>query len=118
MDITIKVETAMLRDRIQENRDKHRMIFEDALDGFRAQVIAQLEARLEQMRNGKMIELAIRLPQPVDHTEDYDRVLDMLDMHVKDTIDISNDEFAMYVRDDWAWKREFAATTSNYTTLR
>lgn len=116
-ELTITANKFDLIGRIQNNRDKHRNIFEKAVTGFREQVIAQLEARLEMIRNGRKVDLSIRLPEPEDHTEDYDRVLDMLEMHRGDTIDISNDEFAMYVRDDWAWKRNWIAGVSNYTKV-
>jgi hypothetical protein len=116
-DLTVEVDTQELLKRIRENRDKHRAIFESALEGFKTQVIEHLERRLEQIRKGKLPDLTIRLPQPEDHTEDYDCVIDMLETHTKDTIQISNLEFAMYVRDDWQWKRQFNQTVSNYTAL-
>lgn len=116
-DLIVEVDTQELLKRIRENRDKHRAIFESALEGFKTQVIEHLEKRLEQVRKGKVPDLMIRLPQPEDHTEDYDCVIDMLETHTKDTIQISNQEFAMYVRDDWSWKRQFVATASNYTQM-
>lgn len=34
----------------------------------------------------------------------------MLAMSVEDQIELTSQEFAQYVRDDWAWKRQFTDT--------
>ena len=38
----------------------------------------------------------------------------MATMSVEDTISLSEDEFAMYVMDQWRWKQDFAETTLRY----
>jgi hypothetical protein len=37
-----------------------------------------------------------------------------MEMTVDETIHISHTDFDKYVLDDWAWKRDFAATASLY----
>lgn len=117
-ELIVTVNKADLREKVQRNRDNHRLIFEEALEGYRLQAIEALDERIKDFRKGRIPDLMeiIRLPVPQDHTSDYDRVLEMLDMHQGDTIDISQEDFANYVRDDWSWKKQFLSTASNYTS--
>jgi hypothetical protein len=105
------VQRGKLLERLGENREKHRAIFESALEGYRSRAIVELDAMLEDAKAGRQIRRMVSLIEPEDHTEDYDRVIDMLEMSVNDEIEISAQEFAQYVRDDWAWKRAFYAST-------
>jgi hypothetical protein len=55
------------------------------------------------------------MTRPEDHTRDYDRVIAMLERHQGEAIDLLEDDFAMYVQDDWAWKAQFLASNSGYS---
>jgi len=104
-----------LRERVQANRDQHRAIFESAVEGYRGAVMKWFGAQMDRLRDGKDdFQVSFTGTRPQDHTEDYDRVLDMLDMSEDDTITLSEDEFAQYVRDDWGWKRNFMAMSATY----
>lgn len=50
---------------------------------------------------------AWRLPQPVDHTDDDDQVIGLLEMAVADEVEPSDGDYAQYVRDDWGWRHDF-----------
>lgn len=95
---------------VAENRDKHRQLFEEALEAFREKAIENLEARIRQIRDGGKIDLYLDLQQPEDHTEDYDRVIEMLQYEVENEVKLSNTEFAQYVQDNWGWKTAFTQT--------
>lgn len=112
---TIIVLKDELREIVQANRDEHRNDFLEAQEKFRERVVEELERRLEDARQGRQVDMAIRLPVPEDHTADYDRVLRMLDISVGDTIELEEDDVACYVQDDWAWKRAWISTMSNYS---
>lgn len=100
--------------RVQANRDKHRATFEKALEGYKALMLRELEHRIHDLKRGRRIDRYIRLDEPEDHTDDYDRVLEMARMSVEDTIDLTGQDFAMYVMDQWSWKHDFEATTAMY----
>lgn len=112
---TITVKKIDLMGRVEKNRSVHRKIFEEAVEGYKKQAIKLLEDHIERIKNGKVEEVFVRLPQPEDHTTDYDRILEMLAMHIEDEIAIDEDAFASYVMDDWSWKRQFLATNSAYS---
>ncbi len=104
-----------LLEAIKGNRDQHQHVFEEALLGYKEKIIEVLEENLEDARTGVMIDETIYLQRPVNHTRDYDRVLMMLEMSDDETHELSEQEFAQYVMDDWSWKRQFLMTNSAYS---
>ena len=111
---TIEVDKPEFLERVGANRDNHRTVFEQALDGYRRRLERELRQRLHDLSRGRRIEQSIRLPEPEDHTDDYDRVLAMAQMSIRDTVELSENEFAMYVMDQWSWKQDFTDTTLRY----
>lgn len=103
-----------LRERVQQNRNKHRALYEEAREGYYKQVEKFFKEQLKRVRAGEDFVSYFNDPVPEDHTDDYDNVLDMLDMALGANITLSNQEFRQYVRDDWGWKTTFTATTSTY----
>lgn len=112
-DVTVKKEE--LRAKVQANRDAHKAIFDEAVEGYRAKIVGLLEDHLKRVKKGKMEAIKIWLPIPEDHTNDYNRVLAMLDMSVDAEITIDQNTFASYVMDDWHWKNEFLTASSAYS---
>ena len=112
----IKVKKAELLAILEKNRDAHHGIFLEAQEGFRKVVISELEKHLKLARNGKQqIKQYMALPEPEDHTRDYERVISMLKMDLSDTVELSERDYAQYVQDDWAWKRQFLGTNRIYS---
>jgi hypothetical protein len=68
---------------------------------------------LTDAKAGKPIRRAISLPEPVDHTSDYARVVSTLEMSAEDIVQLSADQFDQYVLDNWNW-RKFAYETNQY----
>lgn len=113
----ITVNKKELIDKIKANRAEHATVFEAALEGYKTFVLEQLEKRIERLRKGKTIEENLRYLVPQDHTDEYDRVIDMLEMHLEDDITLDIGLYAQYVDNDWDWARNFAASNSSYTVL-
>lgn len=99
---------------VQANRDQHRSTFHRALEGYRSALLGELERRIRDLRRGRRIDVYIRLPEPQDHTEDYDRVLTMARMSVDDVVELRQEDFGMYVMDQWHWRRDFDDTARYY----
>ncbi len=96
------------------NRDKHRTVFEAALGGYKKQLLADLEANVAALKAGRVPDVTVRYSRPQDHTRDYDRVLRMLRLHEGDTFELTEQDFAQYVEDDWAWKRQWVKMSNTY----
>ena len=114
----IKVNKAELLKKLRENRNEHRAIFEEALEGYRAEAIRLLDKALADAKKGRKIITYIHLQEPVDQTKDYDRAIGMLEMCVDNEITVTSQEYAQYVMDDWSWKEQFLATNTFYTEMK
>lgn len=103
----ITVEKSALLEKLKQNRSDHRAIFEEALAGFQAEAEAELQEQLKNLRAGLRRNVFVSKPIPTDHTADYDRAIAMVEMSMGSTVDLSEDDFAQYVMDDWGWQRQF-----------
>jgi hypothetical protein len=112
----VKVHKAALIETLTKNRDEHRATFLKAQERFRERVIEELDARLERARKGKQVDLAIRLPEPVDYTDEYQRALDMLEWEIDEEVELDQEGFAQLVRNEWSWQRMWASNSLAYTT--
>lgn len=101
---------------IHTNREHHRKIFLEAQDGYRIAMIAELDGRLREAREGRRISRMAFLSEPEDHTRDYDRILTMLEMCTEAQVELNELEFGQYVMDDWQWKRSFLVSNSAYSS--
>ena len=113
----VKIKKSDLLSKITENRGQHRRIFEEALVGYRAAAIDELDRALKDAREGRRIRRGMTLVEPLDHTAEYDSVIEMLKMSVDDVIELNWGAFLSYVRDEWEWKRQFLVTNSKYSSV-
>lgn len=114
----IRVEKVKLLEILKKNRSEHRGIFIEAQKKFRQVAIKALDAQLKAARSGKpfvLTNLAV-LEAPQDHTADYDRSIQMLEMSVDDSITVDEREFQNYVQDIWQWSREWAVSNMRYVS--
>lgn len=112
----VNVHKDNLLEELQTNRENHREIYEEALEGYKDKVRAELENYLQRVENGDVLSIRVNLPRPEDHTDDYDRAIKMVQMSVDDELELTENEFAQYVMDDWGWKQSFTASTAMYTS--
>jgi hypothetical protein len=113
----IRVEKKQLISDLKKNRSKHRAIFEQAVEGYRNLAVQQLTDHVKRIQKGKLVEVYVRLPLPEDHTRDYDRVIQMLERSLDETVFLSEADFRAYVQDDWDWKRAFLTSNATYSAV-
>ena len=111
---SINVKRTDLLDILKKNRENHRDIFEKAQDIYREQAIQELDRMLSDAKANKKIRRFVMLPEPEDHTEDYDRAISMMEMSVDDIIELVETDHSQYVMDNWGWQKSFATNTSSY----
>lgn len=111
---SVRVKKDELLEKMKKNREGHRALFEKAVIGYRKALLERLEGMIADIKRGSRVEQTIRLPEPADHTKDYDCVISMLEMSTEDEIDLDSRSFSHYVMDDWAWKDEWVASNSVY----
>lgn len=101
--------------KIKVNRDGHRAIFEEALEGYHLRVIELLEEAKQRALDNKRERITISIPYPEDHTDEYDTIISMLEMSLDEEIDLEAYDFQCYVLDKWVWKKQFLTSNSMYS---
>lgn len=114
----VKVKREELLEKVKANRDSHRANFEKAQEIYREEIITELDRMLEDAKHRRKIRRSVSLPEPEDHTKDYDRVITMLEMSVDPVIKLDQQTFGMYVMDQWSWSASFASNTLSYNSRR
>jgi len=112
---TITVNRNDLLARIRKNRDDHHALFVKAQEGFRARAIEELDDMMKHAQSGE-VRLYVGLEPPQDHTAEYDRAIDMLEMEVAEQVQISRVDFAQLVRNEWAWFHSATVTNTLYAS--
>ena len=104
---------------LKENREKHIQIYNDALEGIRVEYKKLLEKELKRLEDGKSVKTSISIEMPTSHEEQYDEVIEMLEMAVSKEVTLTRHEFQQYVQDKWISQSEknilrtFALSSSN-----
>ena len=110
----VRVTRQALLAALNTNRKAHRDEFLKAQTGWRAVIVEELDRRLADARANRKIQAVFHVPEPEDHTKDYDRIIRMVDMEVADTIEINERDFACFVMDEWSWKAGWTASNTTY----
>lgn len=112
---TVLVDKSDILIAIKENRENHRTKFEEAMNGYKERAIELLEEHIQRIRDNAPEQVIVSLPLPEDHTEDYDRVISQLEYSMDERLELNEQEFNQYVRDQWGWQTTFAQTYAMYT---
>lgn len=109
---------------LRRNRARHMESYETALRGYWMKYYALLvKARddltkiIKTVRNHNepdLSKLRFSLPKPVSHEKDYTRVIGMLEMSSDINIEVTEEEFMRYVKDQWQWRDEFVSNSTMY----
>lgn len=115
---TVKVKKDQLRETLLENKETHVKDFELAWEKYHERVIHNVEQLLQHakdVKKGEPVNVHIGLQAPVNHEEDYERALEMLEWEVGDHVELTQAEFQQLVQDDWSWKQHFSSLNMAYT---
>lgn len=54
------------------------------------------------------------LKYPENHLDDYERIINMLEMTIANKVELSMQDFDCYTRNNWSWKKDFVASNIGY----
>lgn len=112
---SVSVDKAKLVETLKTNRDEHRANFEEALEGWAKAVVAEIDRLREDALAKRKINQYISHTRPEDHTDDYDRVIAMLEWSNEGEVVLTEQEFAHYVQDNWGWSEGWTISNSAYS---
>jgi len=115
MNMTVTCKTREVLTAIKKNREQHAKIVEEARVGYIEKAKEALVKKLDKLKSGKMVQMYIGLGLPEDHSEEYDTVIKMLEMHTGDTIELSANEVRQFIEDKWQWRDNFLRNNAVYS---
>ena len=101
---------------LKENRENHKHIVKEAQEGYLGALQRELKAKLSALKKGKTISPHSSLCAPGDNTNEYDTVIEMLEMTTDEALVLNKNDFRCYVMDKWQWQRSFLDNASNFST--
>lgn len=100
---------------LRENREKHLKIVKEARDGYLKDAKRKLTEKLTAVAEGKVRDFSIHLRPPQDHTKEYDTVIEALEMHIEDCIELTAEQIRNFVQDKWDWSYHFFVENAAYS---
>ena len=103
---------------LEHNLEMHIETFEEIRKKFLEHVIERAEEDISLAKQDKFPKIRHNLPVPENHSKDYNRAINMLKMDVRNEVNLTEEQYAQFIDNDWAWQRSFTSTTEFYTQRR
>ena len=114
----VKVDKNDLLSILKTNRDKHEKDYNDAMGGYRLVAEAELKKKLKKVRAGEKFTLYFKdLREPDSHVQEYQNVIDMLEVSTDMFVEISMEDYLKYYKNEWNWCTSWKFHNSGYATL-
>lgn len=114
MEITVNKKD--LLDALITNRDEHVLTFQKAIEKYRFKAIEFFTEQLDIISSGGEVERYMRLPLPEEHTDDFDRAIQMVEWHQGTEMILTDQQFEQFVRNRWGWHQTFITNTASYVS--
>lgn len=115
----ITVDKANLLSTLRANRDAHHAEYEEAVEVYKRRFVVEAQHfaddAINRSKAGIPFDAFMWLPVPEEHTDDYDRVIALMEWELADTVELSESDFRCYVLNEWGWMSSFTANTRSYT---
>lgn len=127
--LTIDVQVGTLINTLEVNRDKHLKAYERAKKGWEKLLQRELETKLKVLtrRPGAAVVRAIKTngqsegdlsriinQKPTNYLGEYDEAIEMLKFADNATIELDQEQYRAYVKDEWSWKTHWEASNTAY----
>lgn len=115
--MTVSMSRAVLIDEVKANRETHRALYDEAVIGYRSQVVKRLKELITDLENDKLVDVEVNLPVPQDLSHEYDLVIGMLETANDENVEVSAIDYRQLVMDRWHWKQGWVNTISLYLEI-
>lgn len=107
IDIEVTVKRLELIARLKKNKKKHEREFEKAIRLWQKDLEKAIQdIDLETIKQYPMELDDLHKNCPISFLSEYDDIIDMFEMAIKDEILLSAEAFRNFCRDEWDWKSE------------
>lgn len=108
---TINVNRADLITKIKANKENHVIEYDKAVIAYKQEALRQLNALAISVAEGAL-DIKLNLITPINNAKNYDKILEMFEWEINDTVVLEQREFIEYVQDetDFAVSAKFSNT--------
>jgi len=111
----VRIKRNELLDTVIKNREIHSKEYTKALDDRLLVIEETLRSLHYDLVNHVDIPESVDFPLPQSFLSEYDKIIKMIEMEVREEIEITHDQFKQWVMDDWQWTSMFKSLTSTYS---
>lgn len=115
---TVLISKDKLLNKMAANRNGHHADFVEAHCGWQEKVIEELEKALKNAKEDIEFITNFNIPEPIDHTDEYDQIIDQIKWNEEEQIKLDYRDFNRFVLDNWDWKDEFIGTNAFYSKFK
>lgn len=114
---SVNVDRKKLLAALKENLVKHLTAYHQAVIDYRVALQVDLTAALVQANDPKsrLDKIKVDFAHPKSYASEYQQVIDMLEFSVDETINLDNQAFRAYIKDEWSWKAGFELSNNVYS---
>lgn len=120
----VRVERKKVLETLKENRESHLQEYNDAITGWREQIqqmVDSLNGDTEGLSDDELQSRVLEIKdevydRPQSHVDQYDQYIEMLETSLDDELELTQEQFAKFMRDDWSWKSQFRASSAKYSS--
>ena len=115
--MNVRINRMDLLNILKENRDEHLELYNEACVAYKKEMAAHLQKmvkKVQQAEDGEAVQVWISLPCPEEHTADFDRIIDMVEHDTRNELELSENEAAQYISNNWNWIKSFTSNTTSY----
>lgn len=113
----IRIDKGKLIEVLANNREKHKAEYDDAVAKYEVCFEEKKEKYIKYLKKVKPNSAYKHFsepPKPISHLNDYDTIINMLNLTVDSVISLDRKQFKNYVEDEWDWSNQFKFVTSGY----
>ena len=136
-DRTVHISREKLIEKMQSNRTEHRVIYDEAVEGYAKAVfkcltdlrdkagndalleeseLPEADAFISEFNPGEYVEALTALEKPQHFLAAYDEAIELFSWDEAETVKLTVDEFRKYVLDKWEWQGRFLGENAGYST--
>lgn len=112
---TITVNKNILLAKIKENLELYKLDYSETLQDYHLAIKKHLEKAIASVNeeNYSSDIIYFRINAPVDYTEKYQTVIDMLEYSTNEEIELDSPSFKAYIKNQWDWTDSFKAYSTS-----
>jgi len=117
---TVRVKKVHLVTKLKENRDIHIEDYDESIEGYKVELIKKITEKAKELGAIESTEellkfnTNINLLLPRSYESEYSVTIEMLEWSIDDYVDLTQQEFKQYVKNEWMWSDAFVTTSLMY----